>query len=144
MPCQPNQTSFAQNSTADWFNADRLTINLLPDDALPRLHTLFCAKSPQQMLTASVRPRPVDNRHAPRGVPPSCPTSFMQNSATIADRCDVGWVTIDILPDDALLEIFDFYVDETKWTNRWHILVHVCTSKELTVGYLTCRVFTYR
>jgi hypothetical protein len=34
-------------------------------------------------------------------------------------------VTIDILPDVALLEIFDFYVDE-KDIQAWHTLVHVC------------------
>jgi hypothetical protein len=33
-------------------------------------------------------------------------------------------VTINILPEDALLEIFDFYVDETR--TAWHTLVHVC------------------
>ena len=34
-------------------------------------------------------------------------------------------MTIDILPDVALLEIFDFYVDEKK-LQVWHTLVHVC------------------
>jgi hypothetical protein len=34
-------------------------------------------------------------------------------------------VTIDILPDEALLTIFDFYVDEEE-INAWHTLVHVC------------------
>jgi hypothetical protein len=33
-------------------------------------------------------------------------------------------VTINILPDDALLEIFDFYVGEPR--TAWHTLVHVC------------------
>ena len=33
-------------------------------------------------------------------------------------------MTIDLLPDLALLEIFDFYVDETGL--QWHALVHVC------------------
>lgn len=40
---------------------------------------------------------------------------------------------IDILPDDALLEIFDFYLGETKWTDGWHILVHVCRRWRLIV-----------
>jgi hypothetical protein len=38
-------------------------------------------------------------------------------------------VTIDILPDDVLLEIFDFYVDPTSTRNKletWCTLVHVC------------------
>jgi hypothetical protein len=34
-------------------------------------------------------------------------------------------MTIDMLPDVALLKIFDFYVDE-KWIEAWHTLVHVC------------------
>ena len=56
--------------------------------------------------------------------------------ATVADWCDVGGVTIDILPDVALLEIFDCYVNQPReeddynqhWVQRraWHILVHVC------------------
>ena len=32
---------------------------------------------------------------------------------------------MDILPDVALLEIFDFYVDEA-WVEAWYTLVHVC------------------
>ena len=34
-------------------------------------------------------------------------------------------MTIDVLPEDALLEIFDFYVDETQ-IEAWQTLVHVC------------------
>jgi hypothetical protein len=55
-------------------------------------------------------------------------------------RCDLGQVKrIDVLPDDVLLEIFDFYVDQddvglpqNPWhTNgkkivAWQVLVHVC------------------
>ena len=38
---------------------------------------------------------------------------------------------IDVLPDDVLLEIFDFYVDISQWDARkeieaWQLLVHVC------------------
>ena len=39
-----------------------------------------------------------------------------------------GCVTIDVLPDDVLLEIFDFYVDEALLDFKiegWHTLVHV-------------------
>ena len=36
-------------------------------------------------------------------------------------------MTIDILPDDALLDIFSFYlVDRSKHIEPWHTLVHVC------------------
>jgi hypothetical protein len=34
-------------------------------------------------------------------------------------------MTIDVLPDVALLRIFDFYVDEI-WIYAWYTLVHVC------------------
>jgi hypothetical protein len=37
---------------------------------------------------------------------------------------DVAPVTIDMLPDVALLEIFDFYVKAQ--IKAWHLLVHVC------------------
>ena len=33
---------------------------------------------------------------------------------------------IDILPDDVLLGIFDFYVDINPWIEAWQPLVHVC------------------
>ena len=53
------------------------------------------------------------------------------------DRCDVGQVKavkrIDVLPDDVLLEIFDFYIIinwnspfEVKSVEAWQSLVHVC------------------
>ena len=31
-----------------------------------------------------------------------------------------------MLPDVALLEIFDFYVNDAEWIDAWHTLVHVC------------------
>ena len=53
-------------------------------------------------------------------------TSFVQCPATTADAHDIGQVTIDMLPDVVLLELFDFYVHEIKETNRWMTLVRVC------------------
>ena len=59
----------------------------------------------------------------------------VQHLATIADtRCDVGQVmSIDVLPDEVLLAIFDFCVDEHPFTNdekkeieAWQPLAHVC------------------
>ncbi|KAH9994355.1 hypothetical protein BJV74DRAFT_795445 [Russula compacta] len=35
-------------------------------------------------------------------------------------------VAIEILPDDVLLDIFSFYVDEADKEDEWHSLVHVC------------------
>jgi hypothetical protein len=50
-------------------------------------------------------------------------------------RCRPG-VSIDVLPDEVLLEIFDFYVDEDESAyeipiykeevEAWQALVHVC------------------
>ena len=41
-------------------------------------------------------------------------TTFAQWPELTADWHDVGRVTIDMLPDHVLLEIFGFYVDEKK------------------------------
>ena len=35
-------------------------------------------------------------------------------------------VAISILPDDVLLEIFKFYVDQVYHEDAWHTLIHVC------------------
>ncbi|KAF8495451.1 hypothetical protein F5888DRAFT_1804825 [Russula emetica] len=35
-------------------------------------------------------------------------------------------ITIDILPDDVLLEVFDFYLGEVREIEAWQSLVHVC------------------
>jgi hypothetical protein len=59
---------------------------------------------------------------------------LLRSTATVADWCGVGRVTIDMLPDVALLEIFDCYVNQAReeeegtWTKiqAWHTLVHVC------------------
>ena len=68
-------------------------------------------------------------------------TCFVQLPAPLVDWCDVALdvarVTIDMLPDVALLEIFHFYLDDEydeyyeieHLKNRveaWHTLVHVC------------------
>ncbi len=40
--------------------------------------------------------------------------SFAQQPGTAADRWDVGRVTIDVLPDVALLEIFGCYMNQVR------------------------------
>jgi hypothetical protein len=47
-------------------------------------------------------------------------------TAPTVDQCDVDRTTIGMLPDVALLRIFDFYVDEAERIEDWHTLVHVC------------------
>src|SRR6266566_2710866 len=58
------------------------------------------------------------------------------NTGTVADWCGVGRVTMDMLPDVALLELFDCYVNQAREEDKrvwpptgiqaWHTLVHVC------------------
>jgi hypothetical protein len=52
-------------------------------------------------------------------------TYFAQWPAPTVDWYDVALVTINTLPDVALLEIFDFFTDEIRG-EEWHTLVHVC------------------
>jgi hypothetical protein len=55
--------------------------------------------------------------------------SFLLCRVTTAKWCDIGQVTIDILPEDVLLEMFDCYVAEANdfgIYEEWEILVHVC------------------
>jgi hypothetical protein len=54
------------------------------------------------------------------------PRLFAQLPATTTPLSDIGQDPINMLSDDTLLEIFDFYVHETQGTNRWMTLVHVC------------------
>jgi hypothetical protein len=51
--------------------------------------------------------------------------SLMRRPATAAKSRHVGQVTINMLPNEVLLEVFDFYLygNECKW---WHSLRHVC------------------
>lgn len=59
-------------------------------------------------------------------------TFFAQLSAPIFDCqwSNVGRVTIDMLPEIALLDIFDFYGHEI---DAWHTLVHVCRKWRIIV-----------
>ena len=64
--------------------------------------------------------------------------SFVQHFATTADWCDLGQMTIDMLPDEVVLEIFDFYRLQTsgspfEGTGAWHTLVHVCRHWRMVV-----------
>jgi hypothetical protein len=55
-------------------------------------------------------------------------------------------MTIDMLPDIALLEIFDFYLVESwdkPWITAWHTLVHVC-QKWRTVVFVSPRRLNLR
>jgi hypothetical protein len=56
----------------------------------------------------------------------------IRHSPISTDRCDVDQVTIDVLPDNVFLDIFDFYIQEArdrrlfKGSGVWNTLVHVC------------------
>src|SRR6266566_10126675 len=70
------------------------------------------------------------------------------NTATVADWCGVGRVTMDMLPDIALLEIFDCYVNQAQEfklcppikIQAWHTLVHVCRTWRTIVLESPCRL----
>lgn len=47
-------------------------------------------------------------------------------STIAADQSSVGHTAIDILPNDVLLEVFDFCTDEAEGVDGWHLLVHIC------------------
>lgn len=52
--------------------------------------------------------------------------AFLRNVHDTTDQSNLGRV-IDVLPDDMLLEIFGFYVnDKGARITKWHTLVHVC------------------
>ena len=57
-------------------------------------------------------------------------TSFAQQPARPTDWCDLARLTIDMLPDVALLGVFDYYLSSTK---EWRTLVHVCRKWRVVV-----------
>ena len=48
-----------------------------------------------------------------------------QDPATTSD-CDIDQLTIDMLPDFVLLELFNFYANQAGSIEKWHTLVHAC------------------
>jgi len=64
----------------------------------------------------------VTDKHWQCEVRPSHKTPWPANS----DWSDAGLVTIDMLPDVPLLEIFDCYLHESGGLEAWRTLVHVC------------------
>jgi hypothetical protein len=88
------------------------------------------------VLNSPTRSYQLSPSHSSAALPSSThPGSYMltddhlespKNHACHSDWRDVGRVTIDILPDLALLELFNFYVDEVGPIEKWHTLVHVC------------------
>ena len=57
-------------------------------------------------------------------------------------RCTVGQtqLTIDTLPDDALLYVFDFYLVQASQIEAWNILIHVCRRWRTLVFESPCRL----
>jgi hypothetical protein len=70
-------------------------------------------------------------------------TFFLLRRATTANWCDIGRATIDILPDDVLLDIFDCYATEAgqhcKY-EEWQMLVHVCQKWRYVVFWSPLRL----
>jgi hypothetical protein len=53
-------------------------------------------------------------------------TSFVQCPAMTADHYDIGYITIDMFPNEVLLEIFAFYLCGDGDEEEWQMLVHMC------------------
>ena len=68
------------------------------------------------------------------------PSRSVQCPGIPADGCDVGQIPIDILPDEVLLGIFDYYVHEGNMESRWVTLVHVCQRWRNVVFGSPCRL----
>jgi hypothetical protein len=66
--------------------------------------------------------------------------SSKRNPAIIANQRDTDRVTIDMLPEDALLVIFGFYLDDNASMNGWHTLVHVCQKWRNVVFWSSSRL----
>jgi hypothetical protein len=69
-----------------------------------------------------------------------CTYIFCTATAPTVDWCDAARVTIDMLPDVTLLEIFHFYVGgeqigyvDEEQIEVWHTLVHVCRKWRIVV-----------
>lgn len=56
-------------------------------------------------------------------------TSFPRNTPTSADWCNVGQVTMNMPPDIALLEFFDFYVTAAEASDSYNRESWTCVSK---------------
>jgi hypothetical protein len=58
---------------------------------------------------------------------PGMSESFVSHDATslrTVDLWDIGYVTIDMLPNEVLLDIFDHCVDEEEWQKQsWYMCV---------------------
>ena len=65
--------------------------------------------------------------------------SFLLCRTTTANCYDIGQVTIDILPDDVLLVIFDYYLAEQD-SEEWQMLVHVCQNWRYVVFHSPLRL----
>jgi hypothetical protein len=59
-------------------------------------------------------------------------TSFAQLPASTFDRCNIARVTINMLPDVALLRIFEFYLYK-KPIEAWRTLVHVSRNWRIVI-----------
>ena len=66
--------------------------------------------------------------------------SLLHNFARIADGCDVDKLTIEMLPEEILLQIFAFYMCGAYNDYRWKTLVHVCRKWRSIVFAAPCRL----
>ena len=72
-------------------------------------------------------------KESTKGLGVQCTFIFAQWPESAVDWCTVARVTIDTLPDVALLGIFEFYVALGDRIEAWHTLVHVCRNWRIVV-----------
>jgi hypothetical protein len=85
-----------------------------------------------------------DRNHGSKKVEASTSTKSRTSFVTITDFGDTDQlyqrVAICALPDDVLLEIFNFYMDIHFGEDKWHRLVHVCRRWRWVVFASPCRL----
>jgi len=91
----------------------------------PILHLFFplVNRIARHLLSSTSSQAPIDGQTAFEGAE----RSFGRCWNGLLKRPSRGSVTFDMLPDDVLLDIFDFFrTDSSYYPWRWHTLVHVC------------------
>ena len=88
-------------------------------------------------------------RHPARQLDDVCLIFLVYHPATVDEWWNVDRVTVDMLPDVALLKIFDCYVNQARKEEgpglehkiqEWHTLVHVCRQWRTIVLGSPCRL----
>jgi hypothetical protein len=137
-----------------FFIRNKRDLSIFPADpavTLPSIpsHVVNPDRSPIRMLEDGRESCVSLDRPWPGSIPSGEPrrrTSFPQQIPTTTNMCNVVQVTMNMVPDLALIEFFDFYVAEALGYNpfrhnreAWIILAHVCrTWRDIVFGSPFC------